>query len=83
METFIAVKVKAEGNAVKLVDVENNNLEKVKVLIDDKQDKEDESLREVKNPISSEIAKKIEETVDADASPSIDNAELAEWPISI
>ena len=62
METFIAVKDKAEGNAAKLVDVENNNLDKVKALIDDKQDEEDESLPEVENPISSEIAMKIEET---------------------
>ena len=36
METFIAVKDKADGNAVMLVDVENNNLDKVKALIDDK-----------------------------------------------
>ena len=35
METFIAVKDKADGNTVKLVDEENNNLDKVKVLIDD------------------------------------------------
>ena len=80
---FIAVKDKSDGNAATSVDVENNNLEKVKALIDDKQDEEDESLPEDKNPISSEIAKKIEETVDADASPSFDNAELAEWPNSI
>ena len=62
METFIAVKDKADGNTVKLADEENNNLDKVKVLIDDKQDEEDESLPEVENPISSEIAMKIEET---------------------
>ena len=36
MEKFIAVIDKAEGNAVKLVDIENNNLDKVKLLIDDK-----------------------------------------------
>ena len=75
----IAVKDKAEGNATKLVDIEN----KVKALIDDKQDEEDESLPEVENPISSEIAKKIEETDDADASSSFDNAELTEWSNSI
>ena len=80
---FIAVIDKAKGNVVKLVDEENNNLDKVKVLIDDKQDEEDESLPEVENPISSEIAKKIEETDDADASPSFDNAELAKWSNSI
>ena len=33
METFIAVIDKAEGNAAKLVDEENNNFDKVKVLI--------------------------------------------------
>ena len=83
METFIAVKDKAKGNAAKLVDIENNNLDKVKALIDDKQDEEDESLPEVENPISSEIAKKIEETDDADASSSFDNTELTEWSNSI
>ena len=69
METFIAVIDKAEGNAAKLVDKENNNLDKVKVLIDDKQDEEDESLPEVENPRSSEI--------------SFENALLTEWSILI
>ena len=64
---------------MKLVDVENNNLDKVKALIDDKQDEEEESLPEVENPTSSEIAKKIEETDDAHASSSFDN----EWSNSI
>ena len=66
---FIVVKDKADGNTVKLVDEENNNLDKVKVLIDDTQDEEDESLPEVENPRSSEI--------------SFENALLTEWSILI
>ena len=83
METFIAVKASAEADTAKLVDIENNNLDKVKALIDDKQDEEDESLPEVKNPISSEIAMKIEETDVLDTSSSFDNTELIEWSILI
>ena len=35
-EKFIAVKASAEADTTKLVDIENNNHDKVKALIDDK-----------------------------------------------
>ena len=38
LEQFIAVNDKANGNAAQLDDPENNNLNKVKVLIDDNED---------------------------------------------
>jgi len=56
VEMFIAVKDNADGTAVKLIYEENNNLDKVKVLKDDKENEEDESLPEVENPRSSEIS---------------------------
>ena len=36
METFIALKVSAKDDKVQLIDLENNNFDKVKALIDDK-----------------------------------------------